>query len=100
MSAQTESKEDNSEEPEHRRVKYVIIFGVLFVTISLLLTMGVTLVDAYSGLPGSSQFIHDFAYFTLVVGLIMIALGLISLTFSELLSKDGLWIIKTGPYVK
>ena len=59
--------------------------------------MGVTLVDAYGGLPGSSQFIHDFAYFTLVVGLIMIVLGLISLAFSELLSSDGLWIIKTGP---
>jgi hypothetical protein len=93
--------EDQSLTPIRRRVgKVALVTGVFLIASLIILGACVSLVAAYTGAAGLNQTYLDIATPGVVIGLLLMVVGLIAVLLPDGLSKDGLWIIQTGPYIR
>ena len=80
--------------------KITLVIGVFIVLSLVILGVCVSLVTAYTGAAGMNQAYLDIAVPGIVIGLLLMMVGLAAVLLPEGLSKDGLWVIKVGPYVR
>jgi uncharacterized membrane protein YadS len=93
--------EDQSVIPIRRRVgKVVLMTGVFLIASLVILGVCVSFVAAYTGSTGLDQGYLNIAIPGFVIGFLLMIVGLTAFLLPEGLSEDGLWIIKTGPYIR
>ena len=97
---QSESK--GQKEPSFRRRlgKIALVIGLLVV--ASLITLGVfaSLAAAYTGVSTLNQFYLNIAAPGFLIGFLLMIIGLIAALLPEGLSKDGLWSMQVGPYIR
>jgi uncharacterized membrane protein YadS len=96
------SEPDNqSATPIRRRAgKVVSIAGVFLIASLVILGVCVSFVAAYTGSIDLSQGYLNIAIPGFVIGFLLVIVGLTAALLPEGLSKDGLWVMQTGPYIR
>jgi hypothetical protein len=97
---ESDSKVGNETSFRRRVGKIVFVAGILL--ISIMITLG-TLASLAAAYTGSVNMIHSFSdlvLFGLGIGLMLSIVGLVAMLLPEGPSKDWLWSMKTGPYIR
>ena len=93
--------EKQSEVLLRRRIgKIVLAVGLLAIVLVIVLGMLTSLVSAYEG---STELVRQYDVISrpiFVFGILLVLSGLVAILLPEGLSQDGIWILKTGPYVR
>jgi uncharacterized membrane protein len=97
---QSESEGHKTPLFRHRVGKLVLVLG--FFLISLLIIFGVftSLAAAYTGDSTLNQLYLDFAIPGFVFGFLLMIIGVTALFWPEGPSKDWLWSMQLGPYLR
>jgi hypothetical protein len=93
--------EGQSEVPLRRRIgKIVLAVGLSVIVLVIVLGIFTSLVSAYEG---STELVRQYDVLArpiFVFGILLVMSGLVAILLPEGLSQDGVWILKTGPYVR
>ena len=87
--------------PLKRRIgKIALSVGLFVIVLVIVLGILTSLVSAYEG---STELVRQYDVLArpiIVFGIILVLSGLVAILLPEGLSQDGVWILKTGPYVR
>ncbi|MHA2379410.1 MAG: hypothetical protein ACXADS_09030 [Candidatus Thorarchaeota archaeon] len=100
MSEASSGTESIRQSSTRRFGRAVFWIGVALVAIVTILGAAVLLVTAYAGSGFLITSYGNIAIPLLAIGTVMILVGLVAYCLPEGFSKDGLWVLKTGPYVR
>lgn len=92
--------EGRREIPLRRRIgKIVLAVGLFVIVLVIVLGILTSLVSAYGGSTELVRVYDVIAYPCFVFGIILVMGGLVAIILPEGPSKDGVWVLKTGPYI-
>jgi hypothetical protein len=80
--------------------KIVLAVGLFIIFLVIVLGILTSLVSAYEG---STELVRQYDVLArpiIVFSIILVLSGLVAILLPEGLSQDGIWILKTGPYVR
>ncbi len=84
-----------------RRVGRAVFWtGVAIIAVVTILGAAVMLASAYTGTGFLLTSYTNLAIPLVIIGAVMILVGLVAYCLPEGFSRDGLWVLKTGPYVR
>ncbi|MFW9976013.1 MAG: hypothetical protein ACFFDQ_12150 [Candidatus Thorarchaeota archaeon] len=93
--------EETKKTSMRRRIgKVGLVLGLLFIVIVIVLGLLTSWVSAQNG---SIELLHAYeiiAVPSIIIGIILLLGGLVAILLPEGLSKDGLWSMQTGPYLR
>ncbi|MFX1441036.1 MAG: hypothetical protein ACFFFD_12375 [Promethearchaeota archaeon] len=84
----------------HRVGKLVLVLGFFLIVLLIILGVFTSLAAAYTGDPTLNQLYLNFAIPGFIIGFLLMILGITVVFWSEGPSKDWLWSIKFGPYIR
>jgi hypothetical protein len=85
--------------PRRRIGKIVLAVGLFVIVLVIVLGILTSLVSAYGGSTELVRVYDVIAYPCFVFGIILVMGGFVAIILPEGPSKDGVWILKTGPYI-
>ena len=97
---QSESENPNVPSFRHRVGKIALVIGLFLIASLIILGAFASLAAAYTGTSTLNQLYLNIAIPGFLVGLLFMIVGLIAVLLSEGFSKDGLWSMQTGPYIR
>ncbi|MFX1604574.1 MAG: hypothetical protein ACFFDD_01575, partial [Promethearchaeota archaeon] len=81
-----------------RRIgKIVLAAGLLIIVVVIVLGMFASLVSATGGSTELLRVYNTILGPGLVIGILLVMVGFAAILLPEGLSKDGVWVLKTGP---
>ena len=86
--------------PKRRIGKIVLAVGLFVIVVVIVLGLLTSLVSAYGSSTELVRLYDAIAGPGLVIGILFVMGGLLAILLPEGLSQDGVWILKTGPYIR
>ena len=84
-----------------RRIgKYVMALGVVILLVSVIFLAIPVAVAAYSGTIYVETPWENYLGFSILIGIFLIVVGLVSMIAPNMMEGDALWIFKLGPFDK
>ena len=98
----TETQAEGQRNIQQRRLigKIGLAIGILLVVFVIILGLFVSVVSANDGSTELHSLYDAIARPVLVFGMLLVISGLLAIVLPEGLSQDGVWILKTGPYIR
>ncbi|MGD9395417.1 MAG: hypothetical protein PVJ05_03220 [Candidatus Thorarchaeota archaeon] len=94
-------REERREIPSRRRIgKIVLAAGLLIIFVVIVLGMFVSLVSAYGDSTELLRVYDALVGPGLFIGILLMMIGFAAILLPEGFSQDGVWVLKTGPYVR
>jgi uncharacterized membrane protein YidH (DUF202 family) len=100
MSSEQEETETPTPSMRKRIGRLVLYVGLAVLVIDLVSSFLISLVSAYSGSENPMTNYQTLNLFIVVAGILMVFAGLAAVLLPEGPSKDGLWVMKLGPFVR
>jgi len=95
------NEEETKKTSMKRRIgKVGLVLGLLVIVIVIVLGLLTSWVSAHNGSTELSHAYEIIAGPALICGILLFLAGLVALLLPEGLSKDGLWSMQTGPYLR
>ncbi|MHA2600860.1 MAG: hypothetical protein AM324_001840 [Candidatus Thorarchaeota archaeon SMTZ1-83] len=85
-----------------RRLVGRILFWIGVIIIGAVLVLGVAVISV-SALSGSNTLAVDYSNYAtpfFIIGILIMMIGLMMALFPDGFSRDGLWVLKLGPFVR
>ncbi|MFW9889217.1 MAG: hypothetical protein ACFFER_13610 [Candidatus Thorarchaeota archaeon] len=97
-----QSESEGHKTPSFRRRvgKIALVLGVFLIVSLIVLGAFVSLAAAYTGDSALNQLYLDIAIPGLLLGFLLMIVGVTSVLLSEGFSKDWLWSMQFGPYLR
>jgi hypothetical protein len=97
---QSESEQNDIPSFRRRVGKVAVMTGVFLIASLVILGVCVSFVAAFTGSSSLSQGYLNIAIPGFVFGVLLMIVGFAAALLPEGLSKDGLWVMQTGPYIR
>jgi hypothetical protein len=92
--------EDETYPRRKRAGKLVFLIGLLFVVSGITLSLIIGTAAAYSGSQVLVTTYTPYLFLMEIGGVLMALIGLVAWVLPYGMQGDGLWILKTGPFIK
>jgi len=97
---QSESEQHDIPSFRRRAGRVAVMTGVFLITSLVVLGVCVSFVAAFTGSSSLGQAYLNATIPGFVIGVLLMTVGLAAALLPEGLSKDGLWVLQTGPYIR
>ncbi|MHA2021951.1 MAG: hypothetical protein ACW96N_09570 [Candidatus Thorarchaeota archaeon] len=97
---QSESKDHKEPSIRRRLGKTALVIGLFLIASLTILGVFASLAAAYTGMSTLNQFYLNIAIPGFLMGFLLMIIGFIAVFLPEGLSKDGLWSMQVGPYIR
>jgi amino acid transporter len=83
-----------------RAGRILFLIGLSLLLVIIIFSLSISIVSSYSGVEFPMSNYSSIISLIFVLGLLLIIVGLISIVLPEGLSRDGLWVMKLGPFIR
>ena len=97
-----DNEEAETTRPSRRRMVGCMTFfiGLSLLLVVIVFSLSVSVVSSYSGTQIPTSNYSSIITLILILGLILIVAGLTAIILPDGLSRDGVWAMKLGPFVR
>ena len=97
-----DNEETETTRPSRRKMvgRMVFFIGLSLLLVAIVISLSVLIVSSYSGnqIPVSNY--SPIITLIFILGLILIIVGLTAMILPNGLSRDGVWVMKLGPFIR
>jgi hypothetical protein len=100
MHADNEEAETTRPSRRKRVGRMVFFIGLSLLLVVIVFSLSVSIVSSYSGTQIPASNYSSIIALIFILGLILVVVGLTAIILPEGLSRDGVWAMKLGPFIR